>query len=453
MIPTVIRQASAGARQDTRVVQAPICRLTVLLCAVCVGTAMGVAANEGWQAPSAVALSADGRELLVACARSHRLLAIRVADGQVRYEVPTTQVEHGWMNDAALSLIDLETFELRATVLLDEPTRGAANPWAVGWSDDGETIAVSHSGTHELSVIDAPAMFERLSLRARGGLVNDLTFLDGIRRRVPVAAEGPRAMVIRGSTAWAAGFFSDTVAGVALRRGETGSWIRLPGGGPIQLREQGERVFHDATIGHQSWQSCASCHPDGRMDGLNWDLLNDGIGNPKNTKSLVLSHQTPPSMSLGVRATAETAVRSGMRHILFARRNEEQARAMDEYLKGLEPVPSPRLVRGRLSPAAERGRRLFHDPAVGCAQCHPAPLYTDLRSYAVGTHNASDRPRDRFDTPTLIEAWRTGPYLHDGSAVTMVDVLTTRNREDAHGRTSHLTFEEIEDLAAFVLSL
>jgi cytochrome c peroxidase len=47
-----------------------------------------------------------------------------------------------------------------------------------------------------------------------------------------------------------------------------------------------ERLFHDATIGHQSWQSCASCHPDGRAGGLNWDLLNDGIGNPKNTKSV-----------------------------------------------------------------------------------------------------------------------------------------------------------------------
>jgi cytochrome c peroxidase len=387
-----------------------------------------------------VAVSPDGRWAVV----THNL---------ARYQVPTTQVEHGWMNDAALSVIDLETFELTATVLLDEPPRGAANPWGVDWTADGRLIVVSHSGTHELSVIDAPAMLEKLSFRAKGGLINNLTFLDGIRRRIPVAAQGPRAMVLQGSTAWVAGFFSDSLAGVELHRGETTSMIRLPGSGPANLREQGERVFHDATIGHQHWQSCASCHPDGRVDGLNWDLLNDGIGNPKSTKSLLLSHQTPPSMSLGVRATAETAVRSGMRNILFARRNEEQAQAMDAFLKGLEPVPSPFLEDGGLSKAAQRGRRLFHDPMVGCAQCHPAPLYTDLRSYAVGTHNTSDRPADRFDTPTLIEAWRTAPYLHDGSAVTMIEVVTTRNPEDAHGRTSHLTPEDIEDLAAFVLSL
>ena len=45
---------------------------------------------------------------------------------------------------------------------------------------------------------------------------------------------------------------------------------------------RGNMYFHDATLGFQGWQSCASCHPnDARADGLNWDLLNDGLGNPK----------------------------------------------------------------------------------------------------------------------------------------------------------------------------
>ena len=33
-------------------------------------------------------------------------------------------------------------------------------------------------------------------------------------------------------------------------------------------------------------------------DGVNWDLLNDGMTNPKNAKSLVGSDRTPPSMAL-----------------------------------------------------------------------------------------------------------------------------------------------------------
>jgi hypothetical protein len=78
----------------------------------------------------------------------------------------------------------------------------------------------------------------------------------------------------------------------------------------MPLARKGEFYFHDAGICYQGWQSCASCHPgDARANGLNWDLLNDGIGNPKNTKSLLLTYQTPPAMWLGVRETAETADR------------------------------------------------------------------------------------------------------------------------------------------------
>ena len=130
-----------------------------------------------------------------------------------------------------------------------------------------------------------------------------------------------------------------------------------------------------------------------------------------------------------------------------------EAAAIDEYLKALRPVPSPYRLGGDLSEAARRGQRIFEDAKAGCAQCHPAPLFTDQKSYAVGTGNRTDRRGDRFDTPTLVECWRTGPYLHDGSAVTLEEVLTTKNPKDEHGRTSHLTPAEIQDLAAYVRSL
>jgi cytochrome c peroxidase len=202
----------------------------------------------------------------------------------------------------------------------------------------------------------------------------------------------------------------------------------------------------------QGWQSCASCHPDdARMDGLDWDLLNDGIGNPKNTKSLLFAHRTPPSMSLGVRETAESAVRAGIEHILFTKQPEEVPAAMDEYLKSLKPVPSPYLVHGKPAAAAKRGKKVFTQ--AGCAVCHPPGLFTDLHRYDVGTRRAFDRPTDAFYTPTLIELWRTAPYLHDGSAATVRDVLTTRNPHDQHGVTSNLTSREIEDLCAYLLSL
>jgi cytochrome c peroxidase len=215
---------------------------------------------------------------------------------------------------------------------------------------------------------------------------------------------------------------------------------------------QGELYFNDASICYQGWQSCASCHPsDARADGLNWDLPNDGIGNPKNTKSLLLAHQTPPCMSLGVRADASTAVRAGIEHILFSQPHEAVAAAIDEYLKSLKAMPSPYLVNGRLSTAAKRGEKIFSK--IGCADCHVPGLYTDLRPHDVGTRASYDGPTDKFYTPTLIEVWRTAPYLHNGSAATIRNVLTTCNQNSLHGDVSHLSSQEVDDLCTYVLSL
>jgi len=116
-------------------------------------------------------------------------------------------------------------------------------------------------------------------------------------------------------------------------------------------------------------------------------------------------------------------------------------------------VPSPRLVNGQLSKSARRGERLFNSREVGCARCHPPDLYTDLRRHDVGTLGRFDRRIDRFYTPTLVELWRTAPYLHDGSAATVRDILTTKNPADWHGKTSHLTSEQIDDLIEYLLSL
>ena len=157
-------------------------------------------------------------------------------------------------------------------------------------------------------------------------------------------------------------------------------------------------------------------------------------------------------MSVGVRATAEAAVRSGIHHILFMVRSEEDAVAIDRYLESLEPIPSPYLERGKLNAAAERGKKLFFSAETDCGRCHSGPYYTDTQSYNVGTKGPLDQ-RAEFDTPLLNELWRTAPYLHDGRSATVRDVLTTDNPQDQHGSTSQLTQEDITDLEAFLLSL
>lgn len=388
-----------------------------------------------------------------------------------RYQLPTTQLERGWMNTAGLSVFDGESGEYVNTVLLDDVDLGAANPWGVAVAEDGKSVFVAHAGTREMSVIDRAAMHERLERAAKGEKVtevtrsaadvpNDLSFLVTIRRRVKLGQDGPRGVAVAGGKVYVALYYADMLAEVAA--GDAAARPRLAAlGAPVDLGKdrvrRGEMLFNDGMMCFQQWQSCASCHPDGRADALNWDLVNDGIGNPKQTKNMMYSHLTPPTMVTGIRADMETCNRKGMTHIQFVVRPEEDALCVDAYVRSLKPVPSPHLVDGKLSAAAKAGERIFRK--AGCAECHPPAktgpdgerLFTNLKKYDLGLGVGNEEGR-AFDTPTLVENWRTAPYLYDGRALTMEELLTTCNPDDTHGSTKALKPEEIKALSEYILS-
>jgi cytochrome c peroxidase len=114
---------------------------------------------------------------------------------------------------------------------------------------------------------------------------------------------------------------------------------------------------------------------------------------------------------------------------------------------------------GTLTAAGLRGKSLFAQ--LGCAQCHSGQAFTDSPSGArhdVGTirpssGRASGAPLTALDTPTLRGLWSTAPYLHDGSAADLMDVLVTRNRQQRHGATAALTVQQREDLVAYLLQI
>ncbi len=324
-----------------------------------------------------ITVSPDGRYVYVVHVLSH-------------YELPATQLERGWTNTNAMTIIDAPARKLLNTVLLDDVDLGAALPWGVTTSGDGKSIFVTHAGTHELSRINASALLDRLTHltpAVAAEVPNDLSLLATLRQRVRLPGNGPRGVAVIGDRAYVAEYFSDTLAVVDLKSPAADHGYRVPAVTQIALgpkpqltqERRGEMLFFDATICFQHWQCCGSCHPDARVDGLNWDLPNDGLGNPKNTRNLLHVFHGGPAMSLGVRENAGAAVRAGITHILFAVRPEEDALALDAYLKALQPVPSPYLVDGKLSPAAEHGKELFFGPALNCAECHPAPYYTDKK--------------------------------------------------------------------------
>jgi cytochrome c peroxidase len=288
-------------------------------------------------------------------------------------------------------------------------------------------------------------------------LVNDLAalYIAGLITRVDVPANGVRGLALFGERLAVSGYFTGNVLLMDASSLQAATAVSL-GANPAETPERiGERMFYDATQSFQKWLSCATCHPDTRADGLNWDLLNDGLGNPKNTRSLVLAGEMTPVMARGVRTNLEAAVAAGFKHIQFHEIPPEELHHVIAYLRALQPEASPyRLPDGSLSAKAQRGKALFESTATGCAQCHTGPSYTDQLAADVGTQGERDKLEERaFVTPRLVELWRTAPYLHDGSAATLMEVLTTRNQTDRHGRTSHLDQRQLEDLVEYLRSL
>ncbi|MCL2005325.1 MAG: beta-propeller fold lactonase family protein [Planctomycetaceae bacterium] len=393
-----------------------------------------------------------------------------------RFLLPTTQVERGWMNTAGIVIVDTTQLEdenrgFVNTVLIDDVDLGAANPWGIATSADGTKIYVAVAGTSELMVINAVEMHRRLDTRTANPLsieIQDyLGFLAGMKTRIRLPGQGARAVAVADGNVYVGMYFSDTLQ--KLREAQLRPTARpveiALGPAPVWTPERrGEIWWNDARLCFQHWQSCASCHPDARMDGYNWDLLNDGMGNPKNATSLLYTHLTPPSMWSQTRDNPERngwdtetmgieCIRTGFRWIHFTEPNEEISRDIDAYLVALKQVPSPFLVDGKLSERAERGKLIFHDPRVGCATCHPPETwYTDMKMHDVNSQAYYDRT-PYFDTPTLHEVWRTAPYMHDGRYVEMRDVFKLGLHGDTIGDVAGLSDEQIDDLVEYIMSL
>lgn len=385
---------------------------------------------NGSNALRGICITPDGKYIYV----SHNL---------GRFTVPTSQLQQGWMNTSAFSVIDTEKQEYLGAVLVDESDRGAAGIWGIACND--ESIFISHSGTHEVSVIDHKALREKFEAYPQKENLNyDLTFLYGIRERIPLEGNGPRNMALVGDKLIVPTYFADVLNMMDINTHALTTVALNPDREETDI-DKGERYFNDASHCFQNWQSCNGCHPgDARTDGMNWDLMNDGVGNSKNCKSLLYSHVTAPSMISGIRATAEVAVRAGFKFIQFFDVTEEDAACVDAYLKSLEAVPSPYLVNGELSEKAKAGKKVFDK--LGCGNCHSGVYYTDMKMHRIGENVEFEQG---WDTPTLREVWRTAPYLFDGRAATMHDVFEV----EKHGIDKKVSQKDIDALVEYVNSL
>ena len=145
-------------------------------------------------------------------------------------QLPATQLDRGWMNTNAMSIIDAAGRKLLNTVLLDDVDLGAANPWGVTTTDDGKTIFVTHAGTHELSRIDAVgACWTSWRILAAGAAAADvpaeLSFSGHVAAADrPAGQRAARRWPLSAIEVFVAEYFTDTLAMVDLRRRAHRTW-------------------------------------------------------------------------------------------------------------------------------------------------------------------------------------------------------------------------------------
>jgi len=269
---------------------------------------------DGATSQRGIAASPDGR-------------FVYTVHGMARYKLPATQMDHGWECSSAMSVFDGGTGAYLHTVTLDEVTLGAANPWSVAVTPDGTKILVTHAGTHELSVIDRLAFHNRLADRPDDpDLSADFTFLQDIRRRVRLGGDGPREFVrVTDTSCTVRLHFAHALATYDYASGKV-TLKALPNPPAQTLEREGERLFNDATICFQHWQSCASCHPDGTADGFAWDFPFSvgGLGHPEVTPDLTR-----------LRCYRPDRTRQGDFLILLHEASKEEGEATDAYVRSL----------------------------------------------------------------------------------------------------------------------
>jgi len=344
------------------------------------------------------------------------------------------------------------------------------NAWEAALSPDGSRLYTIYAGTNDMNmsrVID-----------------DDYQEIERIGRAMPVG-QNPRAVrvspdgklvYIYNALDFAVGVHdANTMRLLATvpvcKPPKTPEWVR------------GKILFNTALppMSARRWVACFSCHPDGHSDGRVW---HNPEGLRKTTALFGLAHTHPLHWSADRDEVQdfEYTIRSrlmqgrGLLHESIKPKAGFEKTELEEALAGrskdLDALAiycnsfdfrlSPHIpATGKLSSGAEHGKQLFFSKQVGCSECHSGPYYTDssltkpykLHDVGTGTQDPTEKMGPQYDTPTLLGIYRTAPYLHHGLAKTLADVLTTCNKEDKHGQTSHLKPAEIDDLVEFLKSL
>ena len=386
--------------------------------------------------------------------------------------VPTIQVERGWMMTNGIGIIELKPSGRTVQLLLDEPNAYYADPFDIAITPDGKRAFVSHAGVDCISVIDIEAIRKLIAEstdKALDTFSNHLGISSRfVLKRIPTGAN-PKGIALSpdGKVLYVAEHLEDRIGVISTERLETIGSIHLGGSGRITVARRGRRLLNNAGHTFQNQYSCYTCHPDAHEDGLVYNMASKDMGrNITNTQSLRNIGDTPPYKWNGKNQTVYK--QDGMRFSTVLTRTEafsyKELDALTAYI--MTGIPNPPNLQynpnGEMTEAQERGKAIFertHDfkgyeiPVVNrCVTCHPAPYYTNKQMADVGTLALSD-DTILFDTPHLNNIFASPPYLHDGRAATLEEIWTLFGKTEQHGSVNDLTKIQLNDLVEYLKSL
>ena len=215
----------------------------------------------------------------------------------------------------------------------------------------------------------------------------------------------------------------------------------------------GRTLFHkvgDARVSSDG-RACASCHPDGRDDGIVWSSPEG----PRQTP--MLAGRLTKTAPYGWTGSGDS-VKSHVTET-FARLHGKGLpdADLDALLRYVTTMRAPSAANGapKLDAAhvarVDRGRHLFKSGDAACASCHAVDgSFTDGLRHDVASATLADRVR-AFDTPSLRFVGGTAPYFHDGRYATLHELLVATDGKMGH--TSHLTPADLDALEAYLTTL
>lgn len=139
-----------------------------------------------------------------------------------------------------------------------------------------------------------------------------------------------------------------------------------------------------------------------------------------------------------------------------------------EFVKKYESLKEA-VAKNPMTESAARGMELFFGKAA-CATCHSGANFTDEQYHNLGVGMEVEKPdmgryevtkkeadRGAFKTPTLRNVAVTGPYMHDGSQKTLLEVMEWYNKGGHKNpwlsdkvKPLNLTEQEVADVVAFM---